>query len=109
METLVQYKLILPGVIQWPDIGMSGIGKQYGLKSEIPKSIQVEGNFSGIGILIEGSNTGVGWSVLHNPNGNPLLFYDSGIQGIGEFTRLIRPSTVGGEAESKITITLLVK
>jgi hypothetical protein len=60
------------------------------------KSVQVIGNFNAGTIVIEGSNDGVNWATLTDPQGNALSKTTAFIEQILEATRYVRPRVSAG-------------
>ena len=71
------------------------------------RSVQVSGVFGGATVRIEGSNDGNVWSVLHDPQGNDLVYALSKIEAVSEATLRIRPVVVGGDGSTALVIALL--
>lgn len=94
--------------VEW-ELGQGQDGKPYAFRgNQIVKSVQVEGILGEATVTLEGSNSGRGWEVLHDLQGNPLLFTIPGISSISEGTKYIRPCCMAGNEETKVVITLLV-
>ena len=86
------------------------VGQPFESPGAADRSAQVFGVFGPGGALaIEGSNDGVNWSVLTDPQGNPLTFQTAKIETITEITRYIRPAIVGGDGTTNLTCVLLVR
>jgi len=59
------------------------------------RSIQIDGVFAGGSASVEGSNDGVSWYVLNDPQGNPLTFSTPRLEAILEMTSFIRVKSSG--------------
>jgi len=59
------------------------------------RSVQVVGTFNGGTVAIQGSNNGVDWATLTDPQGNSLSVTSARLEQIQELTRYIRPSLTG--------------
>ena len=94
-------------LVKWR-LGENQNSKPYASRTQAHKSIQCEGIFGGATVTLEGSNSGSGWAILHNNQGNPLIFYGAGIESISEQTRYVRPSSIGGDKITKVILTLLL-
>lgn len=73
------------------------------------RSVQIHGTFGGGSIIIEGSNDGLNFYTLTDPQGNDLIINEAKIEQISEITRYIRPNVSGGSGGTSITITLLMR
>lgn len=73
------------------------------------KSVQVFGTF-GVGgaVVIQGSNDGINWATLTDPQGNPLSFTSAKIEMVSEATLMVRPA-VSGDGTTSLTVLLLAK
>ena len=72
------------------------------------RSAQVGGTF-GVGgsVSIEGSNDGVNYRVLTDPQGNALTFTSANLEAVSEVTRFIRGRVTAGDGTTAITVHLL--
>ena len=92
----------------WADLadGDEGEAVQYGSFSD--RSVQFVGTFGGGTVMFEGSNDGVNYATLSDPQGNPLSKTSAGIEAVLEATRYVRPRVSGG-AGGAITVILFVR
>ncbi len=97
-------------VVSWPNLKADSVGARHELPAFNDRSIQVEGTW-GIGgkLVIEGSNTDNGYSVLNDEHGVDLEFSGDGLRSISEAVRFIRPRVIGGDGTTNLTATLLVR
>lgn len=87
-----------------------GTGVSVGFSQYADKSVQVVGTFGAGGTLvIEGSNDGTNWSVLTDPQGNPLILTATKIELVAEATAYVRPRVTGGDGATNVSVYLLVK
>lgn len=87
------------------DTGSTLMGAQY-----TDKSVQVSGTFGTGGTLrFEGSNDGVNWAVLTDPQGNALDFTTAKIEMVSEATLYVRPRVAAGDGTTALTVSLLMK
>lgn len=72
--------------------------------------MQVAGTF-GVGgsVNIEGSNNGVAWAVLADPQGNPLTFTAARIEQVLESPRFIRPIVTAGDGTTNLTVNVFCR
>lgn len=74
------------------------------------RSVQIGGTFGAGGtVVIKGSNDGVNYIVLTDPQGNPLSFTAEGIEAISEVTEFLRPAVTAGDGTTAITITAFMR
>jgi len=71
------------------------------------RSVQVTGQFSGGRVDLEGSNDGENFSILSDPNGNPLSFGSPKIENILEECMKIAPKVVG-PSDMKVKVSVLL-
>jgi hypothetical protein len=60
------------------------------------RSVQIVGTFNGGTVVVEGSNDGVTWATLNDPQGNALSFTTSKIEQILEVVLYTRPRVTAG-------------
>jgi hypothetical protein len=72
--------------------------------------VQVSGTF-GVGgsVVIEGSNDGVNFIVLADPQGSALTFTVARIEQILELPRYVRPRVTAGDATTNLAITICMR
>ena len=71
------------------------------------RSVQVEGDFDGATVSIQGSNNGVDYHTLKDSSGNNVEFTASGLKQIVTISSFIRPITSGGGAAQLVDVFLL--
>jgi hypothetical protein len=99
-------------VIQWTPITFSGsdVGAPIQMAGSNDRSVQVHGTFGASGsVRIEGSNDGVNYYVLTDPQGNVLDVTTAKIEQIIEITRFIRPRITAGDGTTSLTVTMCVR
>lgn len=69
------------------------------------RSIQVEGTFGGATVALEGSNDGVNFHALTDPQGNTIAIASPGIKQVTETTMFFRPHVVGGDGTTALVIS----
>lgn len=74
------------------------------------KSMQVDGTFGAGGTVIaEGSNDGVNFHTLNDPQGNPISITAAGIKTILESVLHVRPRVTGGDGTTSLAITMFAR
>lgn len=94
-------------VVGWIALSTDDSGKPVEMPTHSDRSVQVDGTFAGATVLIEGSNDGMNYYTLTDPQGSPLSISTGKLKQILEVTRFIRPRVSGGGG-TDINVTLLV-
>jgi hypothetical protein len=96
-------------VSKWENLQNGDTGEPRSAVQFTDRSVQVFGTF-GVGgsVTIEGSNDGVNWAVLTDPQGNDLVISTAKIELISEATVYVRP-VVGGDGTTDLTVLILLK
>ena len=91
-------------VYTWLALPANEVGQEVRSAARSDRSFQVDGNFDGATVIIEGSNDGITYYTLTDPYSAPLSFSSAGLRQVTEATTFIRPRTIGGVA-SAIKVT----
>jgi hypothetical protein len=76
----------------------------------LDRTFQVEGTFGAGGTLvIEGSNDGINFHTLTDPQGLALSFTGPGLRQVVEVTLQVRPRVTGGDGTTALTVTGLAR
>lgn len=67
-------------------------------------SIQVEGEFHGFQVQIEGSNDGEHWYVLIDSQDNHMRFAEPALADVGQYCRFLRPEVIGGDEFTDVSV-----
>ena len=67
-------------------------------------SVQVEGQFQGYKVEIQGSNDGEHWYALIDTQDNHMIFSEPGFANVGQYCRLLRPEVIGGDEFTDVSI-----
>ena len=70
------------------------------------RSVQVDGVPSGASVTLQGSNNGTSWYTMTDPTGLPVVLTQTGLRGLTECTRFIRPLVSGGDANTSLIVTV---
>ena len=73
------------------------------------RCIQVTGTFGGASVLVQGSNDGINWGALSDPQGNPLTFTAQKLEQALELPRFVRPLVSGGDGTTNLSVTLCMR
>lgn len=94
----------------WPNLQNGDDGQSLAFSHYADKSIQVFGTFGVGGTLrFEGSNDGVNWAPLTDPQGNTLDFTSAKVKLVSEATAFFRPRVTGGDGTTALTAVLFMK
>lgn len=72
----------------------------------VDRSVQIEGNFDGASIVLEGSNDGANYHTLTDPQGSPISKLSAAIVQTTEMAVSVRPRVVGATGNTDLTVTL---
>lgn len=96
-------------LISWDALTNGDEGAAVEMGAFADRSVQVVGDFgAGGSCAIEGSNDGVNYSVLTDPQGNALNIATSKIEVISKLVRYNRPS-VTGDVTTSLTVTMMLR
>lgn len=96
-------------IISWTPLSSGDEGDKVQRAGAADRSVQVVGGFNGATLSLLGSNDGVNFEILHDPQGVPLAFSGSGIRAISEATRYAYPLMSGGDVGTSVSVTMLSK
>jgi hypothetical protein len=94
---------------QWQSLVNDEEGEPIAFAQFTDKSVQVAGTFGGASVSFLGSNDGVNYSVLTDPQGNALSFIGPKIKLVSEATAFVKPVVTGGDGSTNLTVTTLMK
>lgn len=96
-------------VITWANLTSGDDGQMLEMPGSADRSVQVVGSFgSGGNLRLEGSNDGLNWNVLTDPQGNDINITTSKIEQVMEVVRYMRPRVTAGTSVS-LTVSILVR
>ena len=97
-------------LMTWTGLANGDEGTSIPFSQYTDKSIQVTGIFGpGGSVRFEGTNNGVDWGVLTDPQGNPLDVTTAKIEMVTEATWLVRPRVTAGDGTTNLSVTLLAR
>ena len=99
------------GPMQNGDVGLPAVTTSPGLALFADTSVQVVGTFgAGGSVAFEGSNDGVNYAALHDPEGNTIaLTAASPLKAILENVMNDRPHVTAGDGTTSLTVTALYR
>lgn len=96
-------------VARWAGLANGDDGERVSVAAYTDKSVQVTGTFgTGGSVTVQGSNDGVNWATLTDPQGNDLVFTSAKIELVSEATLYIRP-LAAGDGTTNLTVHMLLK
>lgn len=95
-------------ILTWEGLTVGDTGQPVEMPGSADRTVQVGGTFGGSTCTIEGSNNGVDYLVLTDPQGNALNITSAKIETITEITRYMRPRIFSGSGSS-INVSMLVR
>lgn len=97
-------------VASWTTMLNGDTGSALDQSQYTDKSVQVSGTFgAGGNARLLGSNDGVNWCTLTDPQGAALDITVASIKFVAEATRYIKPQITAGTGDTNLTITILLK
>jgi hypothetical protein len=96
--------------VAWGPMANGDVGATLDMLFNADRSIQVEGTFGAGGqVQLQGSNDGVNYRLVHDPQGNPLTVTAPAVTHMIEIPRLLRPAVTAGDGTTAITVTIFMK
>lgn len=96
-------------LITWAGMVNGDAGAPAEMSESADRSIQVTGTFDTSTIVWEGSNDGVTYATLNDPQGNLISKTAAAIEQVVEVCRYMRPRVSAGGASTALTAILLVR
>ena len=97
-------------VATWAAIANGNDGAALDQSQYTDKSVQVSGTFGSSGsVRLQGSNDGVNWNTLSDPQGVALDITTACVKFVAEATRYIKPLVTAGDGTTALTVTILLK
>ncbi len=96
-------------ILTWANMAAGDVGLPITLAQYADRSVQVAGTFDGATVVFEGTNDGVNYATLTDPQGNALSIISPKIEAVLEAVFKVRPRIQGGAGAVNITVSLLVR
>jgi len=97
-------------VIAWPALATTDTGfpAKYGAHAD--RTVQFGGTWgAGGAAVLEGSNDGVTYHTLTNPQGDPISASAAALFAVAEATKFVRPRVTGGDGDTAIDVNLFAR
>lgn len=97
-------------IVTWSGLLNGDIGDPMESPGWSDRTVQIDGVFgSGGTVILEGSNDGVSWYPLTDPQGNNISKTVASLETVIELTRFIRPRVSAGDETTDIKVQILLK
>ena len=97
-------------LITWPGLLNGDDGAPAQWVEFADRCFQVTGTFgTGGSLTIQGSNDGVNWASLADPQGNALTFTAQKVEQALELPRFVRPIVTAGDGTTSLVATLCMR
>jgi hypothetical protein len=97
-------------VVAWTGLTSGDDGDPVQFSQYTDKSVQVSGSFgAGGSVRLEGSNNGIDYAPLTDPQGNDINITSPKIKMASEATLYVRPRVTAGDGSTSLNVHLLIK
>lgn len=97
-------------VVAWVGLANGDDGDPVQLGAFSDRSVQFSGTFgSGGTVVLEGSNDGVNYVVLTDPQGNSISKTSASLEAVAESTRYVRPRVTAGDGTTSINVHMFLR
>jgi hypothetical protein len=96
-------------LVQWVALGAGDEGAPLELCGWADRSVQACGNFGGATLRWEGSNNGVDYCTLNDPQGVALNLTGTCVKGVLEACRYARPKVIGGNEQTNLETHVFIR
>lgn len=97
-------------LVTWSGLLNGDNGVRVNLTDYPDRTVQFAGTFGAGGTVnFEGTNDGVNWITLTDPQGNALSKTTAALESVTETPRYVRPSVTGGDGTTDLTVILFAR
>lgn len=97
-------------LVTWSGLLNGDTGTRVNLTDYPDRTVQFGGTFGAGGtVVFEGTNDGVNWITLTDPQGNALSKTTAAMESVTETPRYVRPAVTGGDGTTNLTVTLFAR
>lgn len=97
-------------LVTWTDLLNGDTGSAAQWCDFADRCVQVTGTFgAGGSVSIQGSNDGITFSILSDPQGNALTFTSTKLEQALEIPRYVIPVVTAGDGTTNLTVTILMR
>lgn len=97
-------------LVTWSGLLNGDTGARVNLTDYPDRTVQFAGTFGAGGTVnFEGTNDGVNWLPLTDPQGNALSKTTASLEFVTETPRYVRPSVTGGDGTTDLTVVLFAR
>jgi hypothetical protein len=93
-------------VTTWDGMAADDDGEPVRLAVYSDRAVQVSGTFGGASITIGGSNDGVTYHALNDPQGNALTLTVAALKAVIELPIYLKPRVFGGDGTTALKVVL---
>ena len=93
-------------VTTWDGLAADDDGEPVRLAVYSDRAVQVSGEFGGASITIGGSNDGVTYHALNDPQGNALTLTVAALKAVIELPIYLKPRVFGGDGTTALKVVL---
>jgi len=97
-------------LVTWTPLLVNDTGGPVDIADFPDRTFQLVGTF-GVGgsVTLEGSNAGVTYAALTDPQGNAITKTAASIETVTEAPRYIRPNATAGDGTTSLTVTIFAR
>lgn len=96
-------------LVTWLDLDATdATGTPITMAGSTVRSVQIDGTFDSSTVTIEGSNDGVTYFTLNDPQGNAISKTSAAFEAIQESPRFLRPKVASAGGSTSINIYLIL-
>jgi hypothetical protein len=98
--------MVLGKLYTWANVTAADTASAIECGGYVDKSVQFTGTFNGATAVMKGSNDGITFETLTDPQGNDISKTAVDLEQITEATRHIQPTFSGGGGSQSISVTI---